>query len=186
MTQEEAHRRARLDLGGMEQTKEKCRDARGVNWIQDFWTDFRFAARELRKRPGFTLTAVLSLALGIGATSAVFSVIYAVLIDPFPYTGADRIVELRMVDKAGSDRHAINLSGTQADVLRQASGGVLAGVLLSVAFDKLATRWVSESSRDPVLLAGATLLLVVAAGLACFVPARRAASVDPMEALRCE
>lgn len=48
------------------------------------WTDLRFAARELRKRPSFTLTAVLSLGLGIGATSAVFSVIYAVLIDPFP------------------------------------------------------------------------------------------------------
>jgi ABC-type lipoprotein release transport system permease subunit len=55
-----------------------------------------------------------------------------------------------------------------------------------VTFDKLATRWVTESSRDPVLLGGVTLLLVVAAALACFVPARRAASVDPMEALRCE
>jgi ABC-type lipoprotein release transport system permease subunit len=55
-----------------------------------------------------------------------------------------------------------------------------------VAFDKLATKWVMESSRDPVLLASVTLLLVVAAALACFVPARRAASVDPMEALRCD
>ena len=63
--------------------------------MQSLWTDLRFAARELWKRPGFTLTAVLSLALGIGATSAVFSVIYAVLIAPFPYPGADRIVELR-------------------------------------------------------------------------------------------
>ena len=88
--------------------------------MQSLWTDFRFAARELRKRPGFTLTAVLSLALGIGATSAVFSVIYAVLIDPFPYPGADRIVELRLVDKSGSDQHGTGLSGTQADLLRQA------------------------------------------------------------------
>src|SRR3954447_16479957 len=68
------------------------------------WTDLRYAGRELRKRPGFTLTAVLSLALGIGATSAVFSVIYAVLIDPFPYPGADRIMELRLVDKTDRDR----------------------------------------------------------------------------------
>jgi len=58
--------------------------------------------------------------------------------------------------------------------------------LLSVAFDKLATRWVTESSRDPVLLLSVTLLLVVASALACFVPAWRAASVDPMESLRCE
>ena len=88
--------------------------------MPSLWTDLRFAARELRKRPGFTLTAVLSLALGIGATSAVFSVIYAVLIDPFPYPGADRIVELRLVDKSGSDRHSVGLSGPQADLLRQA------------------------------------------------------------------
>src|ERR1700751_1634137 len=88
--------------------------------MQSLWTDLRFAARELRKRPGFTLTAVLSLALGIGATSAVFSVIYAVLIDPFPYPGADRIVELRLVDKSGSDRHYVGLRDHQANLLRQA------------------------------------------------------------------
>src|SRR6516165_11072693 len=88
--------------------------------MQSLWTDLRFAARELRRRPGFALTAVLSLALGIGATSAVFSVIYAVLIDPFPYPGADRISELRLVDKSGSDQHGIGLSGAQADLLRQA------------------------------------------------------------------
>jgi putative ABC transport system permease protein len=83
-----------------------------------FLTDLRSSARELRRRPAFTLTAVLSLALGIGATSAVFSVIYAVLIDPYPYPGADRIVELRLKDKAGNDRYVI-LSGPQMDQLRQ-------------------------------------------------------------------
>jgi predicted permease len=88
--------------------------------MQSLLSDLRYAARELRKRPGFTLTAVLSLALGIGATSAVFSVIYAVLIDPFPYPGSDRIVEVRLVDKAGSDRHYIGFSGPQIDQLRQA------------------------------------------------------------------
>lgn len=86
--------------------------------MQSLLSDLRYALRELRKRPGFTLTAVLSLALGIGATSAVFSVIYAVLIDPFPYPGSDRIVELRLVDKAGKDRFA-GTSGQQADQLRQ-------------------------------------------------------------------
>ncbi len=87
--------------------------------MQSLFSDLRYAARELRKRPGFTLTAVLSLALGIGATSAVFSVIYAVLIDPFPYPGSERIVELRLVDKSGTDRFA-GTSGQQADQLRQA------------------------------------------------------------------
>jgi putative ABC transport system permease protein len=84
--------------------------------MQSFLSDLRYAARELWKRPGFTLTAILSLALGIGATSAVFSVIYAVLIDPFPYPGADRIVELRLVDKSGDDRFA-GLSGPQMQLL---------------------------------------------------------------------
>ena len=86
--------------------------------MPSFLPDLRFAARELRKRPGFTLTAVLSLALGVGATSAVFSVIYAVLIDPFPYPGYDRIVELRLKDKAGNDRFS-GLSGPQIEQLRQ-------------------------------------------------------------------
>jgi predicted branched-subunit amino acid permease len=59
-------------------------------------SDLRYAARELLRRPGFTLTAVLSLALGVGATSAVFSVVYAVLINPFPYVGAQRIMQISL------------------------------------------------------------------------------------------
>jgi len=87
--------------------------------MQSLISDLRYSARELRKRPSFTLTAVLSLALGIGATTAVFSVIYAVLIDPFPYVASDRIMEMVLVDKAGNDRYT-GFNGPQFDQLRQA------------------------------------------------------------------
>ena len=86
------------------------------------------------------------------------------------------------------------LGAKAADLIRivlsataiQVGSGVAAGITLSIAFNKLATKWVTESSRDPLLLGGVTVLLVIAAALACLAPARRAASVDPMEALRCE
>jgi predicted permease len=81
-------------------------------------SDLRYASRELRRRPGFTATAVLSLALGVGATSAVFSVIYAVLINPFPYAGAERMMQIALKDKAGNNRYPA-LTGPQIERLRQ-------------------------------------------------------------------
>src|ERR1700722_10136725 len=87
--------------------------------MHSFLFDLRFTLRELRRRPTFTLTTMLSLALAIAATSAVFSVIYAVLIDPFPYPGSDRLMELSMLDHAGQDRYA-GLNGPQLEQLRQA------------------------------------------------------------------
>jgi hypothetical protein len=82
-------------------------------------SNLRYAMRELRRRPGFTLTAVLSLALGIGATSAVFSVIYAVLIDPFPYVGVGRMMQLILKDKSDRNRYP-GLNGPQLEEIRQA------------------------------------------------------------------
>src|SRR5437588_8001235 len=81
--------------------------------------DLRFSYRELRKKPDFALTAVISLTLGIGATTAVFSVIYGLLANPFPYQGADRMIHLRVVNENGNDRF-VGITGPQLQQLRQA------------------------------------------------------------------
>ena len=90
-TPEEARRRARLEFGGVEQIKEECRDVRG-RWIADFFKDLRYAARTLRRSPGFLAVAVVSLALGIGANTAIFSLITAVMLRTLPVKEPDRLV----------------------------------------------------------------------------------------------
>src|SRR5215469_8088133 len=122
LPEEEARRKARIDLGQPAAQNETYRHAIGLRVFDELSGDIRYGLRALRRNPGFAAVAVLSLALGIGATTAMFSLIYAVLLNPFPYVGADRIVNPHIVDEQHPDGFIFfTLSKAQFDDLRLAA-----------------------------------------------------------------
>ena len=105
MTPADARTAAMRAIGGVEQRKEECRDTRGISWIENALRDVRLATRQLRKQPGFTFTAIVSLALGIGANTAIFQLLNALSLRTLPVRAPHELVEMRLTGDGRAGRH---------------------------------------------------------------------------------
>src|SRR6267142_191115 len=100
LSREDAESRARREFGGLDLAKEECREQRPFEWLDHLLRDFRYASRSLRKSPGFTAAAILTLALAIGANTAIFSALEGVVLKPLPYRDPDRLVLVALYNRA--------------------------------------------------------------------------------------
>lgn len=112
----EAERQAQLEFGGMEAVKEECREARGLRWPDELRQDVHYAFRTLRKAPGFTAAAVLSLAIGIGVNTAIYSVVSAALIRPLPYADPGHLVAVYETQTALGEKFGSFANANYADL----------------------------------------------------------------------
>src|SRR5258708_18280068 len=111
LTPEEAARRARMEFGSVDNVKDDCREARGIRLFDELYRELWYAFRLLRKTPGFTATALLTLALCIGANLTIFAVVDSVLLRPLPFPDADRLVTVyNTYPKAGVERDGSSLT----------------------------------------------------------------------------
>jgi len=177
----EAQQAARREFGNVGLVRETTRDVWGRRWLEDLAADLRHGSRAMAKSRGFTLIAVLTLALGIGANTAIFSVVGVVA---YSVEQRRRELGLRMALGAGAN----NL---RAQVLRQGMRPIAFGLAVGVAGALLAGRVIETllfgvTAFDSKTLAAVTFLVGLVGLLACWIPARRATQVDPMVALRYE
>jgi predicted permease len=137
---EEAKRRATLEFGGLDQVKEECRDARGVRFIETTIQDLRYGFRQLRRNPGFTAVAVLTLALGIGANTAIFSFLDALLMRSLPVAHPESLVVLNWHSRPpqeGSKEWVHVIHGVQGILWPGDQGALVSGMFPYGAFETL-------------------------------------------------
>jgi len=116
MDPESARRTARIAFGGIDRASEDVRDVRNFGWLEDLSQDLRHAARAFRRTPGYTAAAVLALTLGVGANTAVFSVVHGILLAPLPYDDPDRLVRIWESNSAQRIKRANVSPGTLAEL----------------------------------------------------------------------
>jgi hypothetical protein len=205
----EARRQALLKLGGAEQARQAQRERAGLVWLENLAQDLQYGMRTMLRAPGFAVTAILTVGLGIGACTAIFSLVNAVLIRSLPYGDPERLVYLftpnpnlkipaEVICPAYGDyfdirrenhsfaamsnfeqaMFSLDERGTIQRIGSAACAWIVTGVLKSFLF--------GLSEHDPITAVSISLLMIVCGLIAAFVPARRAAFIEPMQALRTE
>src|SRR5437899_5281321 len=146
----EAERRARIEFGGEARFREECRDAIAGNFIDVLFQDLRFSLRMLRKSPGFAAIAILTIALGIGATTAIFSVLDATLLEPLPYPQSEQLVSIQD-DFLGMGAHDVGMSQPEWQDLQR-----------SGIFEYVSPTWFDENNLTGSSQPARVRLLIVA------------------------
>src|SRR2546429_6431605 len=150
LTRAEAERRARIEFGSQEKFREECREAIAGNFIDVLLQDVRFSLRMLRKSPGFAAIVVLTIALGIGATTAIFSVVDATLLKPLPYSHPEELISIES-DLPGINAHDVGMSQPEWQDLQQ-----------SGIFEYVSPTWFDENNLTGSSQPARVRLLLVA------------------------
>ena len=161
MSEAEALRRARLQFGGLDQIKDECREVRGITFVETLAQDSRYAVRSLLRSPAFTVCAVLTLALGIGSNTAIFSVVNAVLLNPLPYPNPQELLAARHNDSrpnlkdiqrqtnSFSSSGGVNIEPMEftsnGEPMRIHAAYVDAGLLPTLGVQPMLARWIAPN-----------------------------------------